>query len=238
MLFVGDSIGVGFKSKLIAALGKTYSIGKYDSAVCRAVSFASRCFNKNASSGLTVVRNAPRYSYAVIELGYNDLPETFGTMVDNVMNVLVPKGYEKVIWINVSERQLGGRNYSMTNQQLLEAKSRWPQLIVLDWKAASDGPAKDDWFADGMHLTTKGNTEFVNWFIGEMDTLRNGGQLPTYQASDPKPTKAPKNYGQGTGKCRAKFGSKATCMSVSSCKGTVKTGYCPGPSSWKCCVGF
>lgn len=235
MLFVGDSVGAGFKSKLVSALGKTYSIGRYDAVVCRAVGFATKCFGKSASSGMTVVKKAPKYSYAVIELGYNDDPATFGIMVDNVMNVLVPKGYEKVIWINVSERKLGGRNYSVTNQKLLEAKGRWPQLIVLDWKSASDGTTKDDWFSDGMHLTSKGNIEFVNWFKSEMDSLRNGGQLPTYVAA---PTKAPKNYGQGTGKCRAKFGSKATCMSVSLCKGAVKTGYCPGPSTWKCCVGF
>ena len=238
MLFVGDSVGAGFKSKLVSTLGKTYSIGRYDAVVCRAVGFATKCFGKSASSGLTVVKNAPRYSYAVIALGYNDDPETFGTMVDNVMNILISKGYEKVIWVNVSERKLGGRNYSKTNQQLLEAKNRWTQLTVLDWKSASDGPTKDDWFADGMHLTSKGNIEFANWFKGEMDSLRNGGHLPTYLSV---PTKAPKNYGQGTGKCRTKFaklGLRATCMSTSLCKGRVEKGLCPGPSTWKCCVGY
>lgn len=235
MLFVGDSVGAGFKTKIVAALGSSYSIGRYDSVVCRAVGFASKCFGKIASSGLSVVKNAPRYSYAVIELGYNDNPETFGVMVDSVMNILIPKGYEKIIWINLSERNQGGRNYSVTNQKIVEAKSRWSQLIVLDWKSASDGSDKDDWFADGMHLTSKGNAEFANWFKGEMDSLRNGGLLPTYVAA---PTKAPTNYGQGTGKCRAKFGARASCMSVSQCKGAVKTGYCPGPSTWKCCVGF
>lgn len=59
------------------------------------------------------------------------------------------------------------------------------------------------------------------------------------QPADPKAPKAtptPINYGQGNGSCTRTFGVKATCKNTSSCNGIVKSGYCPGPSTWKCCI--
>ena len=59
---------------------------------------------------------------------------------------------------------------------------------------------------------------------------------PPADPKAPKATPTPANYGQGNGSCQRTFGVKASCKSVSSCNGVIKSGYCPGPSTWKCCI--
>lgn len=43
------------------------------------------------------------------------------------------------------------------------------------------------------------------------------------------------DYGQGNGKCARTF-SGATCGDAATCKGAARSGYCPGPATWKCCI--
>jgi len=255
MLFIGDSVGTGFKTEVLNILASDFPVAKFDAVVCRAAGYTSKCLGKKISSGLTVVNESSGQELAVIELGYNDYPHTFDKTIDKMMTALVAKGSERVLWINISERRKDYLDYPTTNKKLNEAKSRWPQLIVLDWKSASDGSDKNDWFADGIHLKTKGSTKFANWFRSEMVRLRTEGKLPTFGSGNvpsvsptqggPSPTSSQQltpttvDYGQllnGVPKCANTFGSGASCMSTASCTGTVKTGYCPGPSTWKCCV--
>ena len=112
---------------------------------------------------------------AIVELGYNDSPSSLGPEIDQMMNALVAKGVRTVAWVNMSERRQsnGQSTYAASNAALSAARSRWPQLVVLDWNAASSGPDRDRWYADGVHLSSTGQAELSLWLRNQAMTLTN-----------------------------------------------------------------
>ena len=55
---------------------------------------------------------------------------------------------------------------------LVAAQTRWSQLVVFDWEAASNHAAADRWYSDGVHLTATGRAEFAMFL---RDRLLPGG---------------------------------------------------------------
>jgi len=191
MLFIGDSVGASIKWALTPLLKS----GGYDYVFD---SLSGRCTARwttgvcRPGDGLGVIKNLPgslHPKFAVIELGYNDVPKHLGNSVDEVMNALLHLGVEKVYWINLSERHqnAGGRTaYRSSNEALRKASQRWgSKLTILDWNSASSGSSKTSWFVkhgkrgiDYIHLKSTGQKKFAQWIRDELDQLRAEGDLP------------------------------------------------------------
>ena len=95
---------------------------------------------------------------AVIDVGYNDAPSGFAAGIDRVMRALVDAGVDQVVWITLRERQ---PSWADINDQIREARKRWPQLAVGDWELESRD--HDDWFADGIHMNWDGGEAFTRF---------------------------------------------------------------------------
>ena len=129
----------------------------------------------------------------VIELGYNDEAAALGERIDEVMGVLTARGVSQVAWLTMSERRMSGDQprYALANDAVREARGRWPQLIVLDWDAASDASEQDRWYSDGVHLTTTGQAEFALWLRDEVLSIAdpswvNSGDLQHFVPLTPR----------------------------------------------------
>jgi len=171
LAFVGDSVGVGITDSdtngLKALLDGVYSSAFYDSKVSR-----------TTLQGAEVAATVPEGTeLAVIELGYNDTPNTMPDRIDAVMRALTDRRVKTVVWVNVSARRTS-TNYAATNAAIKEAASRWRNLIVVDWNGHSSHPAADRWFADGVHLTATGRAEFALWLRDQVVWLTAGGYVP------------------------------------------------------------
>jgi putative Ig domain-containing protein len=95
---------------------------------------------------------------AVIEVGYNDAASGFAAGIDRVMRALVDAGVDQVVWITLRERQA---SWADINDQIREARKRWPQLAVGDWEFESRD--HDEWFADGIHMNWDGGEAFTRF---------------------------------------------------------------------------
>ena len=103
---------------------------------------------------LDVVRGAPNGSLgsiAIVDVGYNDYVDQYQNDMETVMKALVAKGVEHVIWATMHEVR---QDYRSINATIRAEAARWPQIVVADWNAASQGQA---WFnSDGIHLNSGG----------------------------------------------------------------------------------
>ena len=129
----------------------------------------------------------------IVELGYNDEASAFSDRIDEMMSALVARGVSQVAWTTMSERRLSGDypRYASSNEALRDARGRWPQLIVLDWDAASDAPEQDRWYSDGVHLSTTGQAQFALWLRDEILSIAdpswvNTGELEHFVPVSPK----------------------------------------------------
>lgn len=87
----------------------------------------------------------------VVDTGYNDTPEDVTDAVDPLMRALVAGGVEKVIWVTYVERV---SEWADSNQVVVAAATRWPQLVVADWNAVA--LPHPEWFVDDAHLNALG----------------------------------------------------------------------------------
>ena len=94
----------------------------------------------------------------VVDVGYNDPPNGFGAGVDRVMRALLDVGVDRVVWVTLRERR---SSWAEINDQIREARKRWPQLTVGEWEPESRG--HDDWFAAGIHMNWEGGDGFVRF---------------------------------------------------------------------------
>jgi hypothetical protein len=87
----------------------------------------------------------------VVDVGYNDYVDQYQNDMETVIKALVAKGVAHIIWTTLHEVRDDYRNMNAT---IRAEAARWPQLVVVDWNAASQGQA---WFnADGIHLDSAG----------------------------------------------------------------------------------
>jgi peptidoglycan hydrolase-like amidase len=172
--FIGDSVGASItgsdEAELPALLDGIFATARYDAV-------SSRCTVGNctaAPDGLGVAGSLEQGTELVIvELGYNDPSANYGTKIDQVMTALRAKGVQRVGWVNVSTRK--SATFANVNNALSTARQRWPELVVLDWNAASSGAQRDRWFTDGVHLTNTGQSEFALWLRSQVLSLATAG---------------------------------------------------------------
>ncbi len=189
MAFIGDSVGNG----ITASNGEFVRVtdGTFTAQTIDAVD--SRCTTREACSGTTGVAAANALPNGVdvvlVELGYNDDPATFAGDIDAMMTALNAKGVGRVAWVNMADIRLsnGALMYTPANAALQAATSRWGNLSVLDWDAASDTPERSRWFAsDGVHLTVTGEAEFSLWLREQLVDL-----APSHYLSPPRRIELP-----------------------------------------------
>jgi hypothetical protein len=98
----------------------------------------------------------------VVDVGYNDRPDTYAAGLDQVMQAAVDGGAQHVIWLTLEEREGA---WKQINDEIRAATTHWPQLTVADWNAASAG---QDWFVDDAHLNWSGGqglSQFLRPFL-------------------------------------------------------------------------
>ena len=163
---LGDSVAAWSADVLTKQLGPAGVV--LDAVACRGTVYSCVTPGQRGRppSGLaTIQASRGRLGASVIlELGYNDRP--LAGAIDRVMRELRRQGVRRVVWVNLSERR---SEYRATNQALSAARARWPELRVLDWRAASAGHSS--WFIDGVHLTTTGKSAFAGFLA---QALRHG----------------------------------------------------------------
>jgi hypothetical protein len=88
----------------------------------------------------------------VVETGYNDAPEEYGSDLDAVMTALQGWHVQTVIWLTLHDPRPA---YQGLNAIIRAAPKRWPQMVVADWDHYAAG--HPDWFhPDGIHPTLAG----------------------------------------------------------------------------------
>lgn len=163
MRMIGDSVGLSMTesstSELRALLDGVFTTAGYDNVV-------NRCTSGCGLSGVGAAASVPvGTDLALVELGYNSPTSDFGARIDVMMRALEARQVERVVWINLAVRT-GRSDYIAANQALAAARSRWPDLFVLDWAGYSAGSSgnRERWFAaDGIHLTATGQAEMARF---------------------------------------------------------------------------
>ncbi len=90
-------------------------------------------------------------SIVVIDVGYNDYVDQYQNDMETIMKTLVAKGVEHVIWTTMHEVR---QDYRSINATIRSEAATWPQIVVADWNAYSQG---QQWFnSDGIHLNSAG----------------------------------------------------------------------------------
>ena len=197
--FIGDSVGESITAGSTAEL-PTLVDGTF--ATLRIDARSNRCTVGSCSgsvpNGVAAANALPAgVDLAVVQLGYNDWPTDFAGEIDQMMAALAAKGVRQVAWVNLSERRIatgGVPFYRPANEALSAARSRWPNLTVLDWNAASSGPDRNRWYTDNVHLSSTGQAEFARWVRDRMLAL--AGVTPPDPPVDPPPTR-PVKLGAG-----------------------------------------
>jgi hypothetical protein len=88
---------------------------------------------------------------AVVDVGYNDYVDQYQNDMETVIKALIGNGVEHVIWTTMHEVREDYRNINAT---IRAEAAKWPQVVIADWNAASQG---QDWFnSDGIHLNSAG----------------------------------------------------------------------------------
>lgn len=153
VLVIGDSIATGPYWHGLPVMQKNLNV-LWDVAVCRTISGISCPYEGQRPPTLVQVVAARHEVPAtvVVVVGYNDPANTFSAELDRAMSALVAAGARNVIWFTLRQSQ---SQYATMNALLAEAQMRWPELVLVDWNAASEG--KSWWFqSDGEHLTFLG----------------------------------------------------------------------------------
>jgi hypothetical protein len=88
----------------------------------------------------------------IVEVGYNDLVETFPQAVEDAIDALLAAGVRRILWVTMAE---GRSQYVPMNGMLGAVAGRHPEVRLVDWANTSRG--HESWFlGDGVHLTHDG----------------------------------------------------------------------------------
>jgi len=129
-----------------------------DTRACRKlVSIGCYAYEGAPPSALETIREiGPELgSIVIVNVGYNDLADSYTADLDTVMAALAAAGVRHVIWVTLEEAQ---GTWAQINVQIRAAPARWPGLVVADWATAVTG--HPDWFADGVHMNELGGAAF------------------------------------------------------------------------------
>jgi SpoIID/LytB domain protein len=185
-LFIGDSVGESMRAEFNAVVTPAYPSMNYQALSNRCMVGPS-CVA--AAVGLpdapAIINSLTPEQYpniAIIQLGYNDDPNTLQSDVDQVVNALNARGIQRVVFINLSTRRTS-RNYALSNAVLANAANSYPNVSVLDWNAASSDPTQGRWFRDDIHLTNTGRAQFALFIRNQLDALRANGLIASGTAT-------------------------------------------------------
>jgi hypothetical protein len=152
---IGDSIvtAVSYTQTARTLLGRNVDL-HFLALVCRRLVQPS-CWYEGTRppTAVDVIREngASLGPTVIVESGYNEYVAQYPADLDTVMKALVAAGVENVLWMTLREER---PEYATMNQQIRAAAGRWPQLVVVDWNAAS---RNKPWFGpDGLHLGYQG----------------------------------------------------------------------------------
>ncbi len=184
---IGDSVAESATNELVTLTDRTFTSLTVDALTSRFITKTPP-----SPSGVQVAAGLPTgLDLAIVELGYN--PSTnMAADIDAMMTVLNQRGTKRVIWVNMAEirRGSGGSSYyAAANAALQAARSRWSNLAIADWNAASAaaGPERVRWIrSDGVHLSSTGQAQFALW-------LRQiaGASAPVGGSTTPVPVPLP-----------------------------------------------
>lgn len=96
----------------------------------------------------------------LVEVGYDDYPETFAQSVEEAITALLDAGAKRILWANMREWQ---PQYLPMNAVLVAAAARHPEVTIIDWNAYSQDHYS--WFqGDGVHLAYDGAIAMATLF--------------------------------------------------------------------------
>lgn len=177
-LFIGDSVGESIASAFTAVITPAYPTMSFESLSNRCMvgpSCVATSVGQPDALGVINALAPNKYpNVAVVQLGYNDDPNTLQQDVDQVVNALNARGVQRIVFINLSTRRTS-RDYSLSNAVLANAANAYPNVTVLDWNTASSAPTQSRWFSDDVHLTNTGKAEFTLFIRAQLDALRAQG---------------------------------------------------------------
>ncbi len=180
ILFVGDSVGESIAAEFNAIVRPAYPNVDYQALSNRCMvgpsCVAAASGKPDALSVIGALTPEQYPNIVMVQLGYNDDPNTFQSDVDQVVNSLTARGVQRVVFVNLSTRRTS-RNYALSNAVLANAATSYPNVSVLDWNAASAAPTQSRWFRDDVHLTSTGRAEFALFLRRELDALRANGTI-------------------------------------------------------------
>jgi hypothetical protein len=152
---IGDSVvtSMMYTQQARTLLGQNVDL-RFLAAVCRRLVQAS-CWYKGTRplTALDVIRSTGSSlgSTVVVESGYNEYVDEYPSDLDTIMRALDAAGVQTVLWLTLREQRT---SYATMNTQIRAAADRWPNLVVVDWNAAS---RNRPWFTDdGLHLLYDG----------------------------------------------------------------------------------
>ncbi|MFM7828090.1 MAG: SpoIID/LytB domain-containing protein, partial [Acidimicrobiaceae bacterium] len=180
MLFVGDSIGQSIATEFSAIVSPAYPSVNFQA-------LANRCMvgpscvtpDKGLPDAIGVVNSLSAEQFpqiAIVQLGYNDDPNTMAGDVAAVINALNARNVQRIVFVNLSTRRTS-QNFALSNAALTAAAQTNPNVSVLDWNAASSDPSASRWFSDDVHLTATGRAEFTLFLRKQLDELRAQGLI-------------------------------------------------------------
>ena len=152
---IGDSVitALSYTTQARSLLGRDIDL-HFNAVVCRRLVQPSCWYNgTRPPTALDVIRtNGQSLGRTVIvESGYNEYVQQYPADIDTVMKALLAAGVENVLWMTLHEQR---PDYATMNSQIRAAATRWSQMVVVDWSAASRDHA---WFGDdGLHLNYAG----------------------------------------------------------------------------------
>jgi hypothetical protein len=153
---IGDSIATGMQwhSDAVAILQEDLGLD-WEVAVCRRLVAPSCPFNGSQAPTLVELVHSlgPKLApLVVVEMGYNELEQTFATSIEASIQTLLAAGAHRIIWLNLRENR---HPYVRMNAMLDAAARRHPELAVVNWNRYSR--SHPDWFqSDGEHLLDAG----------------------------------------------------------------------------------
>jgi hypothetical protein len=87
----------------------------------------------------------------VVDVGYNDYVQQYQSDMETVVQALLAKGVQHIIWTTLHEER---DDYRRMNVAIRAEAAKWPQITIADFNAASQGQS---WFnSDGIHLNDLG----------------------------------------------------------------------------------
>jgi len=157
---VGDSIpaALDYVSAAEVRLARGLAL-RLDLKVCRRLVRTGCSFQ--GSTPTTALQAIESYGTSlgqvlVIDVGYNESSQGYGSRIDEIMRVALRHGVHGVVWVTLRESSSSryASIYHSTNTQIEGAAKRWPQLVIADWNTYSRAKS---WFrSDGLHLTSAG----------------------------------------------------------------------------------